>query len=165
MVVCKTSCLHEGVNNRWTHATEASAYKILAYKLSFRCLHGDLSLIPELALCRLVAHKVPHVLLKRSILSYNLDETRSWQRYKLCKIDQKRFEVYITLRTWRELSRIDLSLTSESKEMAEITFFSFSSETATGSKSMKTSLRSELVLNSSFWLDIRSKKLMFWLPE
>lgn len=53
-------------------------------------------------------------------------------------------QCYVTLRTWRELSRIDRILTSDSKEMAAVpgvvNFLSFNSDTATGSKSIKISL-------------------------
>lgn len=72
---------------------------------------------------------------------------------------------YVTLRTWRELSRIDRILTSDSKETAAdpgaVTFLSFNSETVTGSKSMKISLfqiRSKLsnLRDQSYWLGIRS---------
>lgn len=83
MVIRESNCLHEGVNNCRTNTAEASAYKIFTYKLSFRCLDGDLSLIPELALCRLVVHKIPHVLLKWSVFSYNLDEVKQLTARKI----------------------------------------------------------------------------------
>lgn len=149
MVVCETSCLHEGVNNRWTNTAKASANKVFANQLGFGSLHRDLACVPELALSSLLVNEVPYVFVKRSKFYYYLDFTKKKNHFvkkthKLYMIITFTIDVEITLRTWFAFSRIDRSFCCDSNGVVatsgDVIFLLVSSDIATGSKSMKTCL-------------------------